>query len=113
MRGAVIHGPRDVRLEERDDPRVIEPTDAIIRLPATCICGSDLWPYRGIGPIQGPAPIGHKYVGIVEEVGRDVRTTSVTAARARIDGAITPSGYLQLDGSESKGGGTGQVLIGR
>ncbi len=98
MRGAVIHGPRDVRLEERDDPRVIEPTDAILQLPATCIYGSDLWPYRGIEPIQGPAPIGHKYVGIVEEVGRDVRTTSVTAARARIDGAITPSGYLQLDG---------------
>ena len=98
MRGAVLYGPRDVRLEERADPTIIEPTDAIIRLPATCICGSDLWPYRGIGPIQGPAPIGHKYVGIVEEVGRDVRTTSVTAARARIDGAITPSGYLQLDG---------------
>ena len=52
----------------------------------------------GHRPIQGPAPIGHKYVGIVEEVGRDVRTTSVAAARARIDGAITPSGYLQLDG---------------
>src|SRR5438270_1350065 len=74
MRGAVIYGPRDVRLEERDDPKISEPTDAIIRLPATCICGSDLWPYRGIEPIEGPAPMGHEYVGIVEEVGRDVRT---------------------------------------
>jgi threonine dehydrogenase-like Zn-dependent dehydrogenase len=74
MRGAVIYGPRDVRLEERDDPKIIEPTDAIIRLPATCVCGSDLWPYRGIEPIEGPAPMGHEYVGIVEEVGRDVRT---------------------------------------
>src|SRR5213080_3472072 len=74
MRGAVIYGPRDVRLEERDDPKIIEPTDAIIRLSATCICGSDLWPYRGIEPIEGPAPMGHEYVGIVEEVGRDVRT---------------------------------------
>src|SRR5438105_7748082 len=74
MRGAVIYGPRDVRLEERDDPKIIEPTDVIIRLPATCICGSDLWPYRGIEPIEGPAPMGHEYVGIVEEIGRDVRT---------------------------------------
>src|SRR5438067_9925642 len=74
MRGAVIYGPQDVRLEERDDPKIMEPTDAIIRLPATCICGSDLWPYRGIEPIEGPAPMGHEYVGIVEEVGRDVRT---------------------------------------
>ena len=74
MRGAVLHGPRDVRLEEREDPKIIEPTDAIIRLPATCICGSDLWPYRGIEPVQGPTPLGHEYVGIVEEVGDAVST---------------------------------------
>src|SRR5436309_8212857 len=74
MRGAVIYGPRDIRFEERDDPKIIEPTDAIIRLSATCVCGSDLWPYRGIEPVQGPAPMGHEYVGIVEEIGRDVRT---------------------------------------
>src|SRR6266542_400996 len=69
MRGAVLHAPGDVRLEVRDDPTIIEPTDAIIRLSATCICGSDLWPYRGIDPVQGPIPMGHEYVGIVEEVG--------------------------------------------
>jgi threonine dehydrogenase-like Zn-dependent dehydrogenase len=74
MRGAVLHGPRDVRLEERDDPKIIEPTDAIIRLSATCICGSDLWAYRGIEPVQGPTPLGHEYVGIVEEVGDAVST---------------------------------------
>src|ERR671934_715706 len=74
MRGALIYSPRDVRLEERDDPTIVEPTDAIIRLPATCICGSDLWPYRGIEPVQGPAPMGHEYVGIVEEVGSAVST---------------------------------------
>ncbi|HYU57314.1 MAG TPA: alcohol dehydrogenase catalytic domain-containing protein, partial [Actinomycetota bacterium] len=68
MRGAFIYGPRDVRLEERDDPKIIEPTDAIIRLSATCVCGSDLWPYRGDETVQGPAPMGHEYVGIVEEV---------------------------------------------
>src|SRR5437588_1780894 len=74
MRGAVLHAPGDVRLERRDDPSIIEPTDAIIRLPATCICGSDLWPYRGIEAVDGPAPMGHEYVGIVEAVGSAVTT---------------------------------------
>src|SRR6266496_354423 len=74
MRGAVLYGPRDVRLEERDAPKIIEPTDAIIRLPATCVCGSDLWDYRGIDPVAQPTPMGHEYCGIVEEVGRAVTT---------------------------------------
>src|SRR6266513_3244662 len=74
MRGAVLHAPGDVRVEDRPDPAIIEPTDAVIRLPATCICGSDLWPYRGIEPVDGPAPMGHEYVGIVEAVGRAVTT---------------------------------------
>ena len=72
MRGAVLYGPRDVRFEERDAPTIIEPTDAVIRMSATCICGSDLWPYRGINPIAGPTPMGHEYCGIVEDVGRAV-----------------------------------------
>jgi threonine dehydrogenase-like Zn-dependent dehydrogenase len=74
MRGAVLYGPGDVRLEERLAPTIIEPTDAVIRLPATCICGSDLWDYRGIDPVDEPTPIGHEYCGIVEEVGRAVTT---------------------------------------
>ena len=53
MRGAVLYAPGDIRVEELDDPRIIEPTDAILRLSATCVCGSDLWPYRGVGPIKG------------------------------------------------------------
>ena len=73
MRGAVLHAPGDVRVEDREDPRIVAPTDAIIRLSATCVCGSDLWPYRGIEKIGGPAPMGHEYVGVVEEVGSDVR----------------------------------------
>src|SRR4051794_12273127 len=73
MRGAVLYAPGDVRVERRDDPRIEHPTDAVIRLSATCVCGSDLWPYRGIEPVSGPAPMGHEYVGIVEEVGSDVR----------------------------------------
>jgi threonine dehydrogenase-like Zn-dependent dehydrogenase len=74
MRGAVLVAPGEVRLEQRDDPSIIQPTDAIMRLSATCICGSDLWPYRGIEAIETPAPMGHEYVGIVEEVGSAVRT---------------------------------------
>ncbi|MBW8770644.1 MAG: zinc-dependent alcohol dehydrogenase family protein [Gemmatimonadetes bacterium] len=74
MKGAVLYGPYDVRFEERADPAIVEPTDAIIRLSASCICGSDLWPYRGANPVKKPSPMGHEYCGIVEEVGRDVRT---------------------------------------
>ncbi len=72
MRGAILHGPRDVRFEERETPKIIKPTDAIIRISATCVCGSDLWPYRGIQPIAQPTPMGHEYCGIVEEVGSAV-----------------------------------------
>ena len=74
MRGAVLHAPGDVRVEERPDPTIEKPTDAIIRLTATCVCGADLWPYRGIQKMEGPAPMGHEYVGIVEEIGGDVIT---------------------------------------
>jgi threonine dehydrogenase-like Zn-dependent dehydrogenase len=73
MRGAVLYAPGDIRVEERDDPKLLEPTDAIIRLSATCVCGSDLWPYRGVEAVEGPAPMGHEYVGIVEEVGSQVQ----------------------------------------
>jgi threonine dehydrogenase-like Zn-dependent dehydrogenase len=73
MRGAVLHAPGDIRVDQRPDPTIEQPTDAIIRLSATCVCGSDLWPYRGIEKVDGPAPMGHEYVGIVEEVGDDVR----------------------------------------
>jgi len=73
MHGTVLYGPRDVRFEEREDPKIVEPTDAILRLPATCVCGSDLWPYRGLQPIDSPTPMGHEYCGFVEEVGSAVR----------------------------------------
>ena len=74
MQGVVLHAPRDIRVERRDDPTVTAPTDAIIKMAATCVCGSDLWPYRGIEAVNGPSPMGHEYVGIVEEVGSEVRT---------------------------------------
>ncbi|MBC2867143.1 zinc-dependent alcohol dehydrogenase family protein [Streptomyces mexicanus] len=72
MRGAVIYAPRDVRFENLDDPKILQPTDAVIRTAATCVCGSDLWPYRGLEPIDEAHPMGHEYVGFVEEVGSEV-----------------------------------------
>ena len=69
MRGTVLYGPRDVRFEDRETPRIETPTDAVIRIAATCVCGSDLWPYRGLQPTNGPTPMGHEYCGFVEEVG--------------------------------------------
>jgi threonine dehydrogenase-like Zn-dependent dehydrogenase len=73
MRGVVLYAPGDIRVEDRADPRIEQPTDAIIRVSAACVCGSDLWPYRGIEAVKGPAPMGHEYVGVVEEVGSEVR----------------------------------------
>lgn len=72
MFGAMIHGDHDVRFEERPDPVIEEPTDAVVRTVATCVCGSDLWRYRGIAPVDSPTPIGHEYVGVVEEIGSQV-----------------------------------------
>ncbi|MEV5568415.1 zinc-dependent alcohol dehydrogenase family protein [Spirillospora sp. NPDC052269] len=74
MRGVLLYAPGDVRVEARPDPRIVEPTDAVIRVTATCVCGSDLWPYRGVAAFEGPRPMGHEYVGVVEEVGDDVWT---------------------------------------
>jgi len=74
MFGTVLHAPGDVRFEARPEPTIIEPTDAIIRLSASCICGSDLWPYRGANAITAPMAMGHEYCGIVEEVGSAVTT---------------------------------------
>jgi threonine dehydrogenase-like Zn-dependent dehydrogenase len=74
MQGTVLYGPRDVRFEEHDEPAIVEPTDAVIRLSASCICGSDLWPYRGLQPMKGPAHMGHEYCGVVVEVGSAVKT---------------------------------------
>jgi threonine dehydrogenase-like Zn-dependent dehydrogenase len=74
MRQAVMYAPGDVRVEQRDKPAILHPTDAVIRVSAACVCGSDLWPYRGIQPVDGATPMGHEYVGIVEEVGSEVTT---------------------------------------
>ena len=72
MLGTVLHGARDVRCEDVPEPKILKPTDAIIKLSATCICGSDLWPFRGLNPIGAPMAMGHEYCGVVEEVGSAV-----------------------------------------
>ena len=76
MRGVVMHAPGDVRVEERGKPTITRPTDAVIRIAATCICGSDLWPYRGANEVDHD-PMGHEYVGVVEEIGAEVQTLKV------------------------------------
>jgi threonine dehydrogenase-like Zn-dependent dehydrogenase len=76
MRAVMMYAPGDVRVEDRAEPTVLTPTDAVIRLSATCVCGSDLWPYRGADAVDQPIPMGHEYAGIVEEVGSAV--TSIT-----------------------------------
>ena len=73
MQGTMLYGPQDVRFEERPNPMILEPSDAVLRIAAACVCGSDLWPYRGIESITQPTPMGHEYVGIVEEVGSGVK----------------------------------------
>jgi threonine dehydrogenase-like Zn-dependent dehydrogenase len=73
VRQVVMYTAGDVRVEDREDPKIIEPTDAIVRLTATCVCGSDLWPYRGVEPADHQV-MGHEYVGVVEEIGDDVKT---------------------------------------
>ena len=76
MRGVVMYAPGDVRVEEREEPQIVEPTDAIVRPAASCICGSDLWPYRGAEAVDHQA-MGHEYAGTVEQIGADVRNVKV------------------------------------
>ena len=82
MKATMLYGPRDIRFEDRPDPQILKPTDAIVRIAAACVCGSDLWPYRGIQPTTEPTPMGHEYCGVVEEVGSEVRHIKPKASRA-------------------------------
>ncbi|WP_017579921.1 zinc-dependent alcohol dehydrogenase family protein [Nocardiopsis valliformis] len=77
MRAVVMHAPGDVRVEDVQKPVIVEPTDAVIRVTAACICGSDLWPYRGVEKQDGPTQMGHEYIGVVEQVGDQVKDTAV------------------------------------
>ena len=104
MQGTMLYGPRDIRFEDRPEPKIAKPTDAILRLSATCVCGSDLWPYRGIAEATQPTPMGHEYCGIVEEVGKEIRNikpgqfvvgsfaTSITPASSAATAISHPAG---------------------
>jgi threonine dehydrogenase-like Zn-dependent dehydrogenase len=74
MKATILYKPGQIKVEEIADPKLLKPTDAIISLSASCVCGSDLWPYRGLQSVGDPMPMGHEYCGIVEEVGSDVKT---------------------------------------
>lgn len=91
MRATVIHGAHDIRLEEVPDPVLQEPTDAVVRTVAACVCGSDLWRYRGVAPVNRPARIGHEYVGVVESVGE-----AVTSVRP---GQFVVGSFYSCDGT--------------
>jgi threonine dehydrogenase-like Zn-dependent dehydrogenase len=67
MKATMLYGPGDIRFEDRPDPKIVKPTDAIIKISATCVCGSDLWPYRGVDGIKQPRPMGHEYCGVVAQ----------------------------------------------
>ena len=86
----VTYGPRDVRFEQVDDPKIVKATDAIITLSATCICGSDLWPYRGLQPMDGPTNMGHEYCGVVVEVATSTRSALASLSSARSASRTTP-----------------------
>jgi threonine dehydrogenase-like Zn-dependent dehydrogenase len=77
MRATVIYGERDIRLDEVPNPVLSTGGDAIVRVVAACVCGSDLWPYRGVTATDEPHRIGHEFVGIVDEIGPDVRSIKV------------------------------------
>lgn len=77
MYGTVMYAPGDVRYEQIAEPKILKPTDAIIKLEATCVCGSDLWPYRGASPLDGPTNMGHEYCGVVTEVGSAVKDIKI------------------------------------
>jgi threonine dehydrogenase-like Zn-dependent dehydrogenase len=74
MLGTVLYGPRDIRCEDVSEPKIVHPTDALIKLSATCVCGSDLWPYRGLNEVNQPMHMGHEYCGVVVEVGKAIKT---------------------------------------
>lgn len=75
MRAAIFNGPRDITAGDRPDAAIRDPSDAVVRVVLACVCGSDLWHYRGDSPFE-PGPIGHEFIGVVEDIGAEVTTLS-------------------------------------
>jgi len=72
MRATIIHGAGDIRVEAVPDPKILQPTDAVVRVVNACICGSDLWPYRSMPASEHGERIGHEFLGVIDDVGADV-----------------------------------------
>ncbi len=105
MRAAIFTGPRAIELGERPDPVIQEPTDAVVRVVLACVCGSDLWYYRGESP-HATGSIGHEFIGVVTETGADV--TSVTAG----DLVIAPFIYSDMTCPHCRNGSTISCPVG-
>src|SRR5438874_2377065 len=86
MKAALFKGKGTIEPGERPDPAIIEPTDAVVRVVLACVCGSDLWYYRGDSPFE-PGPIGHEFIGVVEDIGAEVTTL------AKSDLVISPFAF--------------------
>ncbi len=91
MKAAIFYGPRDIRVEEVPDPKIQNPDEAVVRVTYSCICGSDLWPYRGLVPRQAPSRIGHEFMGVVEEIGPAVKNVRV--------GDLVVAPFIPVDGT--------------
>jgi threonine dehydrogenase-like Zn-dependent dehydrogenase len=117
MRAAIFNEPHSISVGDRPDAALAEPTDAVVRVVLSCVCGSDLWYYRGDSPLE-PGPIGHEFVGVVEEIGSDVRNVSkgdfVIAPFAFSDGtcphcrhgitsACVAGGFFPMNGDGGQG----------
>src|SRR5438874_7459803 len=105
MRAAVFEGPRSIRVADRPDPVVVEPTDAVVRVVLACVCGSDLWYYRGESP-HALGPIGHEFVGVVKQVGAAVRDLGVG------DLVVAPFTYSDGTCAHCRAGVTSQCMAG-
>ena len=100
MLATVIHGPRDIRVEEVPDPVLHRPTDAVVRIVASCVCGSDLWPYRGVTETEEPRRIGHEFVGVVEDVGKPSRQLPGLEERLPVDALDQFAEVVGVEGPE-------------
>src|SRR5947207_14602190 len=91
MRATVMYGAGDVRVEDVPDARLVEPTDALVVVTRSAICGSDLWPYKSIEPSETGRRMGHEFIGVVEAVGDDVRTIDI--------GVVVVTPFVWSDGT--------------
>jgi threonine dehydrogenase-like Zn-dependent dehydrogenase len=87
MRAAVFVEPGKIEVTERPDPQIVQPTDAVVRVVLACVCGSDLWFYRGQTPYEAGSPVGHEFIGVVEDIGSEV------SALDKGDVVIAPFAY--------------------